>query len=214
MILRNFLFILAVVTAEAAFAGEPFNQTGTGGAVAPKDSTAAIAANMLPPKVNNSGENNSGTNNEQEIKPFSLTGLDGVSHSLADWQGKVILLNFWATWCSPCLYEIRDLVAFQGQYKARGLQIIGLGLDDEKKLRNVQRTLEINYPVLVADPVENSGLMKQWGNSSGVVPYTVVIDRDGRVAYVHHGLVNREVFDEYVLPLLDKVYAERTGTKQ
>jgi peroxiredoxin len=207
MILRNFLFTLAaVVTAEAAIAGEPFNQTGTGGAVAPKDSTAAISANMLPPKVNNSG-----AINEQEIKSFSLTGLDGARHSLADWKGKVIILNFWATWCSPCLYEIRDLVAFQEQYKTRGLQIIGLGLDDEKKLRNVQRTLEINYPVLVADPVENSGLMKQWGNSSGVVPYTVVIDRDGRVVYVHHGLLNSEVFDEYVLPLLDKVYSERAG---
>jgi peroxiredoxin len=139
------------------------------------------------------------------MKPFFLMGLDGVRHSLADWKGKVIILNFWATWCSPCLYEIRDFVIYQEQYKARGLQIIGLGLDDEKKLRNVQRTLEINYPVLVADPVENSGLLNQWGNSSGVLPYTVVIDRDGRAMYVQRGLMSRDVFDEYVMPLLDQV---------
>lgn len=139
------------------------------------------------------------------MKSLSLAGLDGLKHSLADWNGKVIVLNFWATWCSPCLYEIRDFVAYQEQYKARGLQIIGLGLDDEKKLRNVQRTLEINYPVLVADPVDNGGLMKLWGNGSGVVPYTVVIDRNGRMTYAHSGVMSREVFDEYVLPLLDKI---------
>lgn len=190
--------LAAAVMAETVFAGEPINQPGTDSAVAAaalKDVSVAIPVNAAPPKANN----------EREMKPFSLTGLDGVRHSLSDWKGKVVILNFWATWCAPCLYEIRDFVVFQERYKARGLQIIGLGLDDEKKLRNVQRTLEINYPVLVADPVDNSGLMKLWGNSSGVVPYTVVIDRDGRVAYVHLGLMNSEVFDEYVLPLLDKV---------
>jgi peroxiredoxin len=189
--------LAAVVMAEAVFAGGHFSQGGTDSAVAvaPEDATAVISANTLPPKANN----------EWKMKPFSLTGLDGVRHSLADWKGKVVILNFWAAWCTPCLYEIRDFVAYQEQYKARGLQIIGLGLDDEKKLRNVQRTLEINYPVLVADPVDNSGLMKLWGNSSGVLPYTVVIDRDGRVTYAHRGLMNRDVFDEYVLPLLDKV---------
>ncbi|HMC13501.1 MAG TPA: TlpA disulfide reductase family protein [Gallionellaceae bacterium] len=187
----------AAVMAKAAFAGDQSAQLGTGSSapVAAQDIRAMMRANTLPPKANNEGK----------MKPFSLTGLDGVRHSLADWKGKVVILNFWATWCSPCLYEIRDFVTYQEQYKARGLQIIGLGLDDEKKLRNVQRTLEINYPVLVADPVENSGLMKLWGNSSGVLPYTVVIDRDGRVAYVYRGQMNRDVFDEYVLPLLDKV---------
>jgi peroxiredoxin len=197
-IYRNVLIVLAaIVMAEAAFAGGNFRQVNTGSAVAvaPDDAKVVISANTLPLKPND----------ERVMKPFSLMGLDGVRHSLADWKGKVIILNFWATWCSPCLYEIRDFVAYQEQYKARGLQIIGLGLDDEKKLRNVQRTLEINYPVLVADPVENSGLLNQWGNSSGVLPYTVVIDRDGRAIYVQRGLMSRDVFDEYVMPLLDKV---------
>lgn len=195
---RNIPFILAaVVAAGTAIAGNDFGQSSRDSAVAitPKQPAAETTSKTLPSKADK----------EREMKSFSLMGLDGVRHSLADWNGKVIVLNFWATWCSPCLYEIRDFVVYQEQYKARGLQIIGLGLDDAKKLRNVQRTLEINYPVLVADPVGNSGLMKLWGNSSGVVPYTVVIDRDGRMTYTHRGPMNRDVFDEYVLPLLDKV---------
>jgi peroxiredoxin len=193
---RNIPFIIAaIVAAGTAIAGNDFGQSSRDSAVAiaPKQSAAETTSKTLPSK----------TDKEREMKSLSLTGLDGVKHRLADWNGKVIVLNFWATWCSPCLYEIRDFVVYQEQYKARGLQIIGLGLDDEKKLRNVQRTLEINYPVLVADPVDNGGLMKLWGNSSGVVPYTVVIDRDGRMTYAHRGPMNRDVFDEYVLPLLD-----------
>lgn len=131
-------------------------------------------------------------------------GLDGSRHSLEEWRGKVIVLNFWATWCSPCLYEIPDFVAYQEKYKMRGLQIIGVGLDEEKKLRNVQRTLGINYPILFTDPKSDSRLMALWGNSSGIVPYSVVINRDGRIAYTHHGLMTLETFNESVLPLLDK----------
>ena len=140
---------------------------------------------------------------ERLMKSFSLTGLDKIKHNLSDWNGKVIVINFWATWCSPCLNEIRDFVALQEQYQSRGLQIVGVGLDEEKKLRNVQRTLDINYPVLVADPAENVGLMERWGNNSGVLPYTVVIGKDGHVKYSHRGVMNREVFDENVITLLD-----------
>jgi thiol-disulfide isomerase/thioredoxin len=141
----------------------------------------------------------------QSVSPkqaLRLKGLDGVWHNLSEWNGKVVVLNFWATWCSPCLSEIPHLVAYQEQYRSLGLQIVGVGLDDERKLRNVQRTLEISYPVLLADPRIHGGLMRSWRNVTGVVPYTVVIDRDGQVKYTHQGLMEREVFDEYVLPLL------------
>lgn len=156
----------------------------------------------------NAGDSNLSKSNQKSSvwsqSTFSLPGLDGTVHTLADWKGKVIMLNFWATWCAPCQAEITDFIAFQDEYRANGLQIIGLGMDKEQKLRNAQRTLEINYPILIADPERNSKLMGQWGNSSGIVPYTVVIDQDGLVRYTHRGPLHRDAFDENILPLLGK----------
>jgi peroxiredoxin len=183
---RDFLLILAAIAlAGAANAGNDIGLGKSDGTISKKPAGHAVS--------------------EKTANSLLLLGLDGAMHSQEDWKGKVVVLNFWATWCSPCLSEIPDFVVYQEQYKTRGLQIIGVGLDEEKKLRNVQRTLEINYPVLVADPKKNGVLMESWGNNTGIVPYSVVIDRNGRVVYTHHGQVDRDTFNENILPLLGKV---------
>lgn len=135
------------------------------------------------------------------VPTFKLPGMDGKQHELVEWRNKVVLLNFWASWCSPCQTEIRDLVAFQTEYGAQGLQIVGIGLDDEKKLRNVQRSLGINYPVLV-DNSSGPTVMEGLGNHEGVVPYSVLISREGKVLYTHMGLLDKEIFAKEVLPRL------------
>ncbi|MDH3353685.1 MAG: TlpA family protein disulfide reductase [Chromatiales bacterium] len=196
------LIVAAVaVMATSVYAGYSMSESKGGAGAAsltlPNGSKSAVnsASTMALP---------SKTNNAWEMEKFTLVGLDGKMHSLDEWKGKVILLNFWATWCAPCQAEIRDFVKYQEQYREQGLQVLGLGLDEERKLRNVYRTLEMNYPVLITDPEDNRDLMLKWGNSTGIVPYTVVINRDGRMKYIHRGQLDHQSFEEYVLPLLSK----------
>jgi peroxiredoxin len=141
-------------------------------------------------------------NNAWQVPAFRLPDLQGDSHTLADWKGKVILLNFWASWCSPCYYETRDMIRYQTEYGRRGLQVIGVGLDKARKIRNFARTLGVTYPLLVAEPEKHPGIMEPWGNHRHTLPYTVVIDRNGDIAHVQPGLFSQEAFETFVLPLL------------
>ena len=140
--------------------------------------------------------------NAWELPPLILNDLEGRSHNLYDWHGQVILLNFWATWCGPCQIEIPDFIDYQTRYGDRGLQIVGVGLDESRKLRNFVRTVGINYPILQADPELQYELLKQWGNSFGVLPFTVIIGRDGRLVFMQQGIFNKEAFATIVEPLL------------
>lgn len=137
-----------------------------------------------------------------ELPPLILNDLDGQSHNLYDWHGHVILLNFWAAWCGPCQLEIPDFIDYQNRYGDQGLQIIGVGLDENRKLRNFVRTVGINYPILQADPESQYELLKRWGNSFGVLPFTVVIGRDGHLVYMQQGILRQEAFTTIVEPLL------------
>ncbi len=143
------------------------------------------------------------TNNAWEMAPFALESLDGGKHSLEDWKGKVIMMNFWASWCAPCQYEIPEFVQYQKTYGSRNLQLVGIGVDQKRKLANVARSLGINYPVLVLPPKDSRGLMSKWGNNSGIIPYTVVIASDGRIKYIHRGQMDEDAFNRYVKPLLN-----------
>jgi len=153
--------------------------------------------------------NASGEAGERILETVEFKGLDGAVHHLAEWKGKVIVLNFWASWCGPCQAEIRDFVQLQNAYGTKGLQIVGVGLDEEPKLKNVERTLGMNYPVLMVPQVSNRRLLAAWGNENGLVPYTVVIDRTGKPTYIHRGPMDEGVFRDQVFPLLGE---EGAGT--
>jgi peroxiredoxin len=114
--------------------------------------------------------------------------------SLSAYQGKVVLLNFWATWCAPCLEEIPRFRDWQLRNGKRGLQIIGISMDDENSpVRTFYRKYHLNYPVLMGD--ENMGEL--YGGVLGL-PVTFLIDRKGRIRYRHQGqtdlsLMQREI---------------------
>jgi peroxiredoxin len=88
------------------------------------------------------------------------------------------------------------------RYRERGLSIVSVGIDEPLKLRNVARTLAIDYPILVADPENARSLLDTWGNRRGVIPYLVLIDRDGRVTATHRGPIDKDSLDELVRPAL------------
>ena len=157
---------------------------------------------VILPLLSGSGYAAEAKNAFQKLPKLSLNDLNDKPRLLSDWQGKVILLNFWATWCGPCQTEIPSFIKLQKKYGDRGLQIIGVGLDEVRKLKNFMRTTGINYPILQADPDQQYGLLNQWGDPFGVLPYSVVIDRSGKLVFMQMGIFSEETFDRIIRPLL------------
>ena len=139
--------------------------------------------------------------NAWDVKPFPLPDLKGEKHTVADWKGKVIMLNFWATWCLPCQEEVPDFNRWQAAHGDKGLQVIGIGLDDPRKVRNFARSLEMAYPVLTATTAGNV-MLAEWGDPDGEVPYTVIIAPDGSIPYIQRGIFTEAAFKRFVEPLL------------
>ncbi len=111
---------------------------------------------------------------------FSLPDINDKTHSINQWRGKLILLNFWATWCPPCREEIPLFIDMQEKYGAKGLQIVGVAIDTKQAVKNYPDFAFMNYPVLIGQE-KVMAIMKQYGNRLGSLPYTVVIDAQGRV---------------------------------
>lgn len=117
---------------------------------------------------------------------FSLPDVDGVEQSVAQWDGQLLLINFWATWCPPCLAEIPIFVRLQAEFAAHGVQFLGVALDNAENVRAFQTKHAMNYPSLHGQR-DAISLSKRYGNSIGALPYTVVVARDGSVITMHHG---------------------------
>lgn len=116
---------------------------------------------------------------------LSLTDFAGKKLELSSYRGKVVILNFWATWCEPCRAEIPRFVELQNEYRDRGLQIIGISLDDDPNpVRSFYQQLKMNYPVAVGD----ANVAERYGGILGL-PVSFVIDRDGRIYAKHAGEV-------------------------
>ena len=131
----------------------------------------------------------------------SFRDLGGAPRRLADWQGRVIVCNFWATWCAPCREEIPILIAAQQKYASKGAQIVGIGIDNALKIVQFAKELKIDYPLLVAG-AEVVDTMKKLGNRQGGLPYTVVLDRRGAVAHTRLGAFKAGELDRILDPLL------------
>lgn len=136
-----------------------------------------------------------------EIRPeFELPDLHNQLQNITNWDGKIIVLNFWATWCPPCLKEIPVLMAAQQKYAARNVQFIGVALDEMEAVQTFANRYQINYPILLDSLL--SGLSLQYGNRLSALPYTVVIDTTGKLVSTHYQALSAEQVDQLLAPLL------------
>jgi peroxiredoxin len=131
---------------------------------------------------------------------FTLKDVQGKNIRLADYKGKVILLDFWATWCGPCKIEIPWFIEFQKTYGPQGLQVIGVSVDDTvEKLRPYVKEHQMNYPVLQG--LHHDDIQDAYGPLWGI-PVTTIISRDGKICAKHSGISSKENFEKEIKSLL------------
>ncbi|MDQ6621771.1 MAG: TlpA family protein disulfide reductase [Pseudomonadota bacterium] len=132
---------------------------------------------------------------------LSLPDAQGHEQKLSQWRGKVMVVNFWATWCAPCREEMPQFVKVQSELGGRGLQFVGIAADDASKVRAFAEELGLNYPALIGGfgAIE---LSKGFGNRLMALPFTIVVDRAGTVAHTQLGPLTAAKLHSVVQKLL------------
>lgn len=122
---------------------------------------------------------------------FTLPDLAGQLRSVGEWDGKALLINFWATWCAPCREEIPAFIKVRREYHDHGFEIIGVAIDNPEFVIEYARDYGINYPLLHGseDAIEAG---RRYGNRQGTLPYSVFINREGRVSQIHNSGLLKE----------------------
>lgn len=138
---------------------------------------------------------------KNQIYAANFPDLDGKSQQLGNWRGKVLVLNFWATWCPPCREEIPGFVQVDAAYRAKGVAIIGIALDGHDKVTDFAKTFGIHYPLLLGG-TDAYDFAAQLGNTSKGIPFTAIIDRQGNIAYLGVGAMSKKELEKAITPLL------------
>jgi thiol-disulfide isomerase/thioredoxin len=141
---------------------------------------------------------------EAEAEPakldLKLRDMNGIEVNLADFKGKPLLLNFWATWCPPCLEEIPYFVDLSRKYKDEGLVILGISTDDTPdQVKPFANDLKMNYPVLIG--LDQPDVERAFG-AMWAIPVTIFVKKDGNVCKTHRGTQTKEFFEQHVRALL------------
>ena len=134
-----------------------------------------------------------------QLMQTSLPDTQDQQRRLTDWQGKVLLVNFWATWCPPCVAEMPELVALQNEMAGKNLQIVGIGIDSPSNIKQIAEKHQITYPLLIAG-MQGTELSRNLGNQAGGLPFTVLLDAKGQIRKSYLGKLD-----------IDKVRSDLAG---
>ena len=121
----------------------------------------------------------------------SLPDINGQPQNLGQWKKRKLIVNFWATWCAPCVQEMPELSALQSEITSKNIQIIGVGIDNAANITQFSTKHQINYPLYVAGP-EAVTLLSQFGNPAGGLPFTLLIGEDGQIKRTYLGRLRLE----------------------
>lgn len=131
----------------------------------------------------------------------TFNDAEGAAQPVAQWRGQWLVVNFWATWCAPCVEEMPELERVHVDYRARGVTVIGLGIDSPAAIRGFRNQLKLTLPLLVAG-TDGTILARELGNPSGALPYTVLIDPQGRVVQARLGRIKEAELRGWLNPRL------------
>lgn len=157
-----------------------------------------IIAGLTVSRHNHGLRSGTGSTNGAIAPDFTLPLLDGQALGLSSYRGKIVLLDFWATWCEPCREEIPHFIELQNKYGQRGFQIIGVSMDDTPDpVRAFYQQYHMNYPVVMG----NASIGEQYGGVLGL-PIAFLLDRDGRISAKHIGAAKPEAIEKEAIALM------------
>ncbi|MEA9568136.1 TlpA disulfide reductase family protein [Polynucleobacter sp. AP-Nickl1-40-C4] len=116
---------------------------------------------------------------------------DGKTVNTQEWQGKVLVVNFWASWCPPCVEEMPALDKLQREFMQQNVLFVGIGIDSPSNIREFLSKTPVSYPIVIGG-LEGSNLSKQLGNSQGALPYTIIINAKGKASYSKLGKISED----------------------
>lgn len=156
---------------------------------------------FLKPEVPAHDVSTEKTLSSQPVFETSLNDLNNQPQTLAQYRGKTIVLNFWATWCPPCREEMPELSQLHQEYQAKNVVVIGIAIDEVSLVKEFQKETPVSYPLYAS---EDAGMTLNYamGNDKGALPYTVIIDAAGKVVKTHFGRVSKALLEDTLKTML------------
>jgi thiol-disulfide isomerase/thioredoxin len=133
----------------------------------------------------------------EELLTRELRSPDGKIHQTSDWRGKILIINYWASWCPPCVEEMPELVRSQTKYAAKNVLFVGIGVDSPSNIREFLEKTPVNYPIVLGG-LDGATWAKNMGNPSSGLPFTLMVDRKGAITKTKLGKISEDELSSWI----------------